>query len=280
MRLPIACVFAIAGCISHAPPADRGIVLTMPATPPSDLSLPATFKIVTFNVHRVTGDSIARGIALDPKLRDADLIVLEEVRSRGPCGAACIAAKELGLYAAFEPDHVLDDGVLGNAILSRVPLEDVHLVELPKYVSRNSALVATVRIGGQPVTLYAVHLTDQLSTAERLTQMRPILEDARKRTTPVIIAGDFNTSANFFFHNIPIRNGHAIARFEALLRSYGFASPTANTGPTFRVFPMKLDSFYTRGFDTHHFGTTHGHDISDHLALWAMMSLRSQVASQ
>ncbi len=275
MRMTIACALAIAAC-SHAAPADRGIVLTMAATPPPTTSLPATLKVVTFNVHRVSGDSIARGIALDPRLRDADLIVLEEVRSRAPCGAACIAARELGLYAAFEPDHVLDDGTLGNAILSRIPLEAVRVIELPKYLSRNCALVATVRVAGQPVTVYGVHLTDQLSTAERIDQMRPILEDARARPTPVIIAGDFNTSASFVDHAIPVTNGKAIPEFEALVHRYGFASPVANTGPTFRVVPMKLDAIYTRGFATHDYGTSHGHDISDHLAVWAIMSLRSR----
>jgi endonuclease/exonuclease/phosphatase family metal-dependent hydrolase len=261
---------AVVACGSH-PPAERGIVLTS-ASHATD-ELPATFQIVTFNVHRRPGDSIARGIALDPMLREADLIALQEVRGRGDCGAACVAARELGMNAAYEPDFHLDDGTLGQALLTRAPIESTRLVTLPTYVSRNVALVVTVRIGGQRVTVYVVHLTDELSIDERLRQMTPVLEDARTSGTPVIIAGDFNTDAVFIGHKIPIVDGASIRRFEALVRSYGFDTPVADSGPTFRVLPMKLDGIYTRGFVTHRFGTAHGHDISDHLALWAIMSL-------
>jgi endonuclease/exonuclease/phosphatase family metal-dependent hydrolase len=265
---------------SHASPQDRAVVRTVPANAPQLSSLPSTIKVVTFNVHRRPGDSIARGIAHDPDLRDADVIVLQEVRGSSGCGAACTAARELGMYAAYEPDIELDNGTLGQAILSRAPIESVHVLELPNYVERSAVLVATLQIGGTPVTVYVAHLTDPIATDERLAQLRPILEDARRRTNPVLIAGDFNIQASFFAHVIPVMNGDAIRRFEALVRSYGFDSPVADSGPTFRVVPMKLDGIYSRGFVTHHYGTAHGRDVSDHLAVWAVMTVRPNVASR
>jgi endonuclease/exonuclease/phosphatase family metal-dependent hydrolase len=265
------------GACAFAKPASRGVVLT---TPPgaarSELAaLPATFKIATFNVHRRPGDSITRAIQGDPALRDADLIVLQEVPAVGPCGAACVAAGELGMYSAYEPDIVVGDGTVGQAILARVPITSVRVIEMPAYADRKAALVGTVKVDHQIVTIYVVHLTDEISIDERLRQIRPVLDDARTVPTPAIVAGDFNTSANFIAHVFPIATGSAVGRFEALVRDYGFATPVAGSGPTFRVWPKKLDGIYTRGFQTSAFGTAHGEDISDHLAVWAVMTLHS-----
>jgi endonuclease/exonuclease/phosphatase family metal-dependent hydrolase len=275
----LACTaLAIVAC-TYAP-AGRAIVRSSPPGPGVAASLPATFKIVTFNVHRRPGTSIARAIAADPKLRDADLVVLEEVPQGGVCGAACTAGYLLGMYSAYEPDFLYHDGTLGQAILSRAPLEAPHLIVLPEYVNRNVALVVSVRIADQPVTLYAVHLTDELTTEQRLHQIRPVLADAARRTTPVIIAGDFNTAVNLEWHKIPWPRLHAAERFEAFVRSYGFATPVAKSGSTFRVLPLKLDAIYTRGFATGSYGTARGDYVSDHLALWAVMTLRTALASR
>lgn len=266
-------MIAVAGC-THTAPAVSEVVLTSASSEDDPDTLPRTIKVVTFNVHRRNGDSIARAFAHDPVLRDADVIVLEEVRADADCSSACVAAHKLGLYAAYEPDWQLDGWSLGQAILSRAPLENTRVIELPKYLERNAALVTTVRIGGEPVTIYAVHLTVQLDVAERATQMLPILEDARARAAPAIIAGDFNAAASFVANAIPVPKPGAALKFEALVRRYGFATPMAHSGSTFRVLPMKLDGIFTRGFDTHAFGTARGRDISDHLALWAVMTLR------
>lgn len=271
MRRTAVLALALAAC-SH-PPAERAIVLTSASNAQAADEVSPTIEVVTFNVHRTRGDSIARGIALDPMLRDGDVIALQEVRSRGSCGAACVAARELGMHAAYEPDFRLDGGTLGQALLTRAPIESARLIELPTYVSRNVALVATLRVAGRRVTVYVVHLSEQLAIAERLRQMTPVLEDARACTTPVIIAGDFNSDAVFVAHALPVGNRSASDRLEALVRGYGFATPVAQSGPTFRVVPLKLDGIYTRGFLTHRSGTAHAHDISDHLAVWAIMSL-------
>ena len=55
------------------------------------------------------------------------------------------------------------------------------------------------------------------------------------------------------------------------MRAHGFATPVANSGATSRHLWMKLDGIYTRGFATRAFAVDHGHDISDHYALWAQL---------
>lgn len=271
----LSAVLAFASCTHHPAPADRAIVLTSPASPPRASSLPSTLEVATFNVHRVSGQEIARGIAHDPVLRGADVIVLTEMPGSRGCGPACVAGRELGMYSAYEPDFLLWNGTLGQAVLSRVPIESARVIELPTYVNRCAALVVTLRVAGKPVTIYAVHLTDQLATDQRLRQIRPVLEDARDLPTPVIIAGDFNLSASFIAHRIPVGDGSATPKFEALVRSYGFATPTTYSGKTFKTWPSRLDAIYTRGFATFGIGTSDGGGISDHLALWAVVALRA-----
>lgn len=254
---------------------DRAVLLTPASMPRDGASLPTTFKVVAFNVHRRPGEAIVNAVQRDPALRDADLIVLSEVPAKGACGAACVAARTLGRYAAFEPDYELRGAQIGQAVLSRVPILSARLIVLPTFgVHQNAALVAVVRVGGVPVTLYSVHLTDEISFPERIRQMRPILADARARITPVIIAGDFNTPINYEQHMLPVAEGHATDRFEAFVRAYGFTTPVSRSGSTWRVLPLKLDAIYTRDFETWRFGTSHGDDISDHLALWAVMTLQ------
>jgi endonuclease/exonuclease/phosphatase family metal-dependent hydrolase len=104
--------------------------------------------------------------------------------------------------------------------------------------------------------------------------MTPILEDAKRQNTPDIIAGDFNTNPFYWVsHWLPLPTaGHQATVLESLVRSYGFDTPVAQSGPTHRYIGMKLDAIYTRGFATKYFGTAHARDVSDHLALWATMS--------
>jgi endonuclease/exonuclease/phosphatase family metal-dependent hydrolase len=253
------------------------VQLASPSMPvESATSLPRQIKIVTFNVHKRDGAAIARAFAHDPQLGDTDLAVLQEVPAEHEaCGAACDAARMLGLYAAFEPDFKRGSAVLGEAILSRVPFESSRTISLPDFHAHpNAALVVTLRIADVPITLYGVHLTDQLSLGERVRQMKPILDDAARQPTPTIIAGDFNIPIHFAAHALPLVRGHASRELENMVRGYGFDTPVVWSGPTFRLIPARLDSMYTRGFETTSFGTTHGRDISDHLALWAVMTLK------
>jgi endonuclease/exonuclease/phosphatase family metal-dependent hydrolase len=89
----------------------------------------------------------------------------------------------------------------------------------------------------------------------------------------VIIAGDFNTNPfTWISHWLPIPTNTQDERLEELVRSYGFDTPCRDSGATHRYIGMKLDAIYTRGFDTKRFSTAHADDVSDHLALWAIVA--------
>lgn len=269
------------GCLVRSRPPDTSIETTFPAGPPAAKSLPRELRVATFNVHRETPANVEKGILSDPKLYQADLILLEEVHrlepTSAPCSAACYLGKTLGYYTLYAPGHMQGDGSDGVAILSRVPILSGEVIELPDIHThvndgRRVALVATVLVDGAPVTVYGVHLTNRLTVKQRREQMIPVLEHARAQRTPVIIGGDFNTSPFTWIAGvIPVPIGTQDDHLEALVRSYGLDTPVADSGATSHYLGMKLDAIYTRGFETKKFAVANARDVSDHLALWASL---------
>ncbi len=109
-------------------------------------------------------------------------------------------------------------GVIGNAILSRFPLQNIKTIDLyikPKPIiipsrilkfkfvdphsgSRN-ALLATISVNGKEITLVSTHLEIRKADMDmRILQFKKI-GDAVKDNSCVIIGGDFNTAAHGVF---------------------------------------------------------------------------------
>ena len=274
-------VVVLSGCWKlQGIPANHQLESTFPAKAPA-AELPAQIKVATFNIHMEPGGKIAKALVADRALRDVDVIMLEEVpRENGStCSSACAMGRTLGMYSVFAPAHTKHDDDFGVAILSRVPITSARVIELPWNdvhfnAGRRIALVATVQQDGRPITLYAVHLENRLNPSDRKRQMTPVFEDAKQQRTPVIIAGDLNTNPFVWIsHWIPIPAGaYQQHEMESFARSYGFDTPVAGSGATHRYIGMKLDAIYTRGFDTKHFAVAHAKDVSDHMALWAVVA--------
>lgn len=282
-RLVALAALALAACSNHGIPRSTAIEATFLATTPA-AELAKQFEVVAFNVHMQNGDKLAKAIASDRELHDADVIVMEEVHrslpvdvSKPSCSGACVVGTKLGYHVVYAPGHATGDGDDGVAILSRAPITSAHVIELPSYnvhlnSGRRIALAATVQQAGRPITIYAVHLENRITVAQRRAQMQPVLADAEAQPTPVIMAGDFNTSPfTWIAHLIPVLTTTQDNRLEELVRARGFATPVADSGPTSRFLGMKLDAIYTRGFETRRFGTAHARDVSDHLALFAFV---------
>ena len=277
-RSSVFVVLALSACALQGIPRNPSIETTFPAAPPVT-ELPRQFKVATFNIHMKPGEKIAPAIASDRELRDLDLIVLQEVpRWDNVCSGACALAKRLGYNAVYAPAHHAKGKDIGVAILSKAPITSAQIIELPWHdvhfnAGRRAALAATVQQDGRAITVYAVHLENRLNVKDRRKQMTPILEHAKRQPTPVIIAGDFNTNPfTWIDHWLPLPTNTQDERLEELVRSYGFETPCKDSGATHRYIGMKLDGIYTRGFDTKRFATAHANDVSDHLALWAVVA--------
>ncbi len=269
-----------AACANRAAPTNKAVEETFPQVTHAPVT--GELRVVTFNVHRETPERVIEGISKDPALADADIFILQEVHrvettGVATCSPACELAKHLGYHAIYAPGHMQGDGSDGVAVVSRIPLKSAEVIELPYFnvhvnSGRRIALAVTLELEGKPVTVYAVHLDNRINLPARAKQLAPVLDHANRHDTPVIIAGDFNTSPFTWVTGvIPVLTGTQDDHLERLVRAQGFATPVTRSGPTHHHLWMKLDGIYTRGFQTTAFSTATAKDVSDHLALWATL---------
>ncbi len=267
--------FTAAGCarLNHASPGDRRPeVLAQPARPDGD---DGPWRVVAYNIHGVDGVRLADAIATTPALSGADILLLQEVHAHGPCSDACVDGARLGMASAYAPGHDQDTGTEGVAILSRWPLSDVEIIELPYHhvvvnSARRVAVAATAMTDDGPVRVYAVHLDNRISPSARVAQLAPVLARTRRWPGPVVIGGDFNTSPfSWLGAVVPLPSGRQDDAVERAVRAAGLTTPTTASGPTSKWLNMRLDAIYTRGVAVRRFGVSHDVRLSDHLPLWA-----------
>ena len=114
-----------------------------------------------------------------------DVVALNEVPRHGRRLATL--ARELGLHHAFA-----DAGPIGNALLSRRPLENVRVVSLGHgFAEPRSALIATVATASGPIDVACTHL-DASREPERIAQLDDLLGALASRAPAHLIVGDFN----------------------------------------------------------------------------------------
>ncbi|MFN8587322.1 MAG: endonuclease/exonuclease/phosphatase family protein [Candidatus Eisenbacteria bacterium] len=198
----------------HEPPAE-------PA-PPRD---PARVRVVQWNIeHGNWYDQVERAFLERDELAAPDVITLDEV-DFGCARAAnrdvtADLAQALNLYGAWAPLFLettvgRDDdprmaagrentyGLFGIAVLSRWPIGEVRIVDLPspqalqfdleRMVGRHAALVAEILRPGAPFVAVAAHLEVHRTRAHRAAQARVIADALAHERRPVVLAGDFNS---------------------------------------------------------------------------------------
>lgn len=167
---------------------------------------------------------VERALLSHPELAGADVITLEEVdlgcaRAANRDVAFDLAAA-LGLHAAWAPlflettlgrdDDVRmaagranEEGLFGIAVLSRWPLGEARVIELPspkklqfdleRMVGRHVALAVEVRHPARPFVAVAAHLEVHRTRRHRAAQARRVAAALGHEKRPVVLAGDFNT---------------------------------------------------------------------------------------
>lgn len=195
------------------------------AAPPPPSSDPARVRAVHWNIeHGNEYAQVERALLAHPELRDADLVLLNEVdlgmARSGNRNTAADLARALGLHGVFgalflELTPGRDDdlrfaarrenqeSLFGVAILSRWPITAARIVDLPsperiqfdaeRMVGRHIGLVAWIERPGAPFVAVAAHLEVHRTRAHRAAQVRVLADALRDETRPVILAGDFNS---------------------------------------------------------------------------------------
>lgn len=201
----------------------------------------STLRIACFNIAHGRGQSesnwtgeseetrLARldAIAQLIKSLNVDLVVLNEVDFQTSWSHSVNQAKYLAEAAGYPyrvEERNLDFRILfrtwrfGNAILSRYPIEDARVIDLPSYsnleatfAGKKRAVECVVDFQGNKVDIAAVHLSHR-SEAIR-AQSVPLLMPAAH---PKLVAGDFNSTPSDFPHSArDLQGSNAIDTLDA-----------------------------------------------------------------
>ncbi len=144
---------------------------------------------------------------------DADIVVLNEVDFESSwsfsINQARYLAKRAG-YSYWAEQRNLDFRILtwkwrfGNAILSKHPIVQAKVVDLPGFSTAETLLagkkrgvLCTLDVNGKEVRIFGVHLSHR-SEAIRAGSAKVILEMASSETMPTFVAGDLNSSPTGF----------------------------------------------------------------------------------
>jgi endonuclease/exonuclease/phosphatase family metal-dependent hydrolase len=217
-------------------------------------------RVVTFNIKE--GRKVAQAVAAlsrHPDLRDADVVVLQEMDAEGVAAVARALRMNSAYFPATrEPGSGRD---WGNAVLSPWPIEDPRKILLPhpgRVRGRGrTATSVVVRYRSAAIRVYSTHLGSPWDTGEgsRSDQATKILDDAEASRDPVIVAGDFNSEDV----------GHV---FEAR----GYCWPTRAVGAS--VHRFSVDHVFARGLCTAAARAGVASDVkdaSDHRPVWAFL---------
>jgi len=207
----------------------RTLLSTVRRAPPGREPLPARdparVRAVHWNIEHGNGYlEIERALGGHAELAAADLLTLNEVdlgmARAGNRDVAGDLARALGLYAAWAPlflettpgrhddaraaaGRANEEALFGIALLSRWPIGEVRIVELPSphrfqfdtegMYGRFVALVAGIERPGAPFVGISVHLDVHRTRRDRAEQVRVLVEHLAGERRPIVIGGDFNS---------------------------------------------------------------------------------------
>lgn len=165
---------------------------------PIPASATQRITLLDWNVHSAidAGGQLRPDALADAIARAApDVVVLQEVPRGWPIAAGIDLAewlsRRLDMRFAWAPAA---DPQFGNAILSRIPFDNVQAVTLPYGAGpqRRSYLRVELATGsGEAVAIIGTHLQNTAGTGTRSAQIRAILDEIEPEM-PTVIAGDLN----------------------------------------------------------------------------------------
>lgn len=221
--------------------------------------------MATYNVHRCVG----RDGRFDPDRvagvlgeLDADVLALQELQWRSSDALHLLDrfAADLGQRSIPGPTLLRPDGHYGNAVLTRLPVSQVRLVDLTVHGHEpRGAIDALLESTRGALRVVATHLG--LLPGERRLQMRKMLAwlDDGPSQHPTVLMGDIN---EWFLWGRPLRWLHA---------RFGYAPAPATFPSCLPVFA--LDRVWMRPRDRLRRVSVHdsrrARQASDHLPLLA-----------
>ncbi|MBD5782317.1 endonuclease/exonuclease/phosphatase family protein [Pelagicoccus sp. NFK12] len=198
---------------------------------------------------RKLGEAHLLKIAKQIRAENLDVVVLNEVDfdaswSGGHNQARFIAENAgyrfVSTLTNIDIDFPFFDLKFGNAILSRIPLKDISLIELPPVkpwepilAGKKNGMIATVGFSDKALRFVAIHIETR-SYETRMGSAAKILEHIQKTNVPSVLLGDFNSQ----------RSDAGSTVVDALLDQHGFKTDV--DFKSWKTFPSEAPD---RGID-------------------------------
>jgi endonuclease/exonuclease/phosphatase (EEP) superfamily protein YafD len=257
--------------------------ITIPArTPasPDDGAPERTFSVVSLNLAKESDpEEIVRAIQGAPRLHNADLFLFQEVvHTQGRPSVADEAARKLGYFSAFAASApgIYDQGLslVSRHPISRVEVKPLKSCDLAFRNRSRFAISAIVHTPWGDLGVWNVHLDTRVNAAERLEQLRPVIDDAAQRRGPLLIGGDFNTNDLYWVRNVvPLPGGPSHSSvIRAAMRRHGFETGLRPGLRTYPMFSRHLDWMFTRGL-VPVTSSVEPAAFSDHNAIWLRVQI-------
>jgi endonuclease/exonuclease/phosphatase family metal-dependent hydrolase len=222
-----------------------------------------SLRVVSFNIERALRvERAIEVITAEPALRDADIILLQEMDEAGTRKVA----DAFGMGYVYYPGtfSLKTQRDFGNAVLSRWPIVSDAKVLLPHLGAlgrlQRTATAATIKVGPSLIRVYSTHLGTMINAtpAAQRAQLRTVLADAEPYAQ-VIIGGDMNS--------------HGVVR---VARTLGYEWPTEHGPRTTRY--GRWDHILFKGLRSPGPSATgtvvNARGASDHRPVWAVANLR------
>lgn len=264
------------------------------------LILSGLLRRIGYNSPRNRGEAVQRNIATagrfftdNRQLPAPDILALQEAdKATGRTGRQHIARslaermelsyvhagvglplgiqpKQREWWLNFEEQVAIDDeGDMGVALLSRLPMSNVELIDLPWHECPwhpRVAVAATIHWRDQKVRLFNAHIDPHGPLDNQHQQTEAVLERANEHDGPTVVLGDFNTLSK-----------QKAIEIRKLMESHGYTTPFPTDIPTWRgagVVRFHADWIFGKGVTFKRWGVAKPLNVSDHWPIWAEMEL-------
>lgn len=169
---------------------------------------PIQLKVLCYNIHYGQGMDGEYDIPRLAKVisdQQPDIVALQEVdvavRRSGQVHQAQKLAELTGMKVRFGPTQHYEGGLFGNAVLTNLPIEDVHIQPLPYSEStpekttypRAAIAVKVVLPNGKLLKVISTHFQHNVEE-DRVKEATAINRFFPRDDLPTILAGDMNAT--------------------------------------------------------------------------------------
>ncbi|MDQ3369390.1 MAG: endonuclease/exonuclease/phosphatase family protein [Myxococcota bacterium] len=248
---------------------------------------PERLRIGSFNVHYARQpEALARQLLASRAMSRVDVLLLQEIEAypEEPTSRTRRLADALSMTSLYVPARTVGTGTHGLAILSRHPVSNARVMQLPHadaaWHERDRIAVAVdVEVGGRSLTIVNLHLDVRISVIDRIRELHPAVIDL---PGTAVIGGDFNTNPWAWVGSaVPLTSTKAIVGqdqavvVDDYLGALGFTSPISPGQDTFNVpwIGGRLDNIYPRGLAVHGAGVATDVAGSDHWPIWVDVTI-------